>query len=57
MSTHKPFYDTVPYNKILDSTLLIDGSQKCIDYMYIEQSELSFLLCNLYILFKYISVV
>ena len=31
--TLQPLYDTVCYNTVLDITRLIDGFQKCIDYI------------------------
>ena len=31
--TQQPLYNTVCYNRVLDTTPFKDGSQKCIDYM------------------------
>ena len=33
VDTHRPLYNTVRYNTLLDISQFKDGSQKCIDYI------------------------
>ena len=54
LNTHKPLYNTLHYNIVLDITQFKDGPQKCIDYIE-NDHKLSFF-CIIYtFLFGYLT--